>query len=264
MQLPLEMIRAVLSHFGYTEKCRLRCVCSLWCEMLDDLLKEVTWRDVEKDLNLQQRNDGGNGLYLWYLAPETTEMNVCRRYGQITIDISENDHLDLTSDEEMELAFSMLADEIGSRQVHLLRRLSGLFLKECFELYNEQYKGLVQLAFPQDLLPLILVKPSILGGLFIEFTPRSFLRYANGHKSIQDFKLSRDENGKWDGLGDVWETMTVRQILERFTPTRIETSGNVTFKTLSHNEDSNTISHLFEAIIFFAEQVRMKKSIPWH
>jgi len=266
--LPTEMIFNILQHLPYSEMFRLQSICSLWRDFLDEIVIDMTWEDIENDLDLQIQEipnvEGENHpvveLYKWCLVPDddTSPTSLCRFFAMETIRIS-NEH----EGDEMQKALESLQNRIGIKQFRLARELTHSFLDDTFKVYNEHYKT-VNITMPRDLLALILAKRTSTS-FHVEFTPRSYLKYANGVKSAQDFKMYRylsEGEWKWEGLGDNWELMTARQILEQFTPTRVE-GGQVTFKLLCLNGGSNTISHLFEAIIYLSEQIRIGHPIPW-
>lgn len=273
--LPLEMVFTILHYMPYSEKFRLRSVCSLWRDFFDEQIPELTWEDIDLNLEIREMEvpliaNQIAELYRWYLVPANEDLpSLCRFYATETIRISNeaengDDTTTLLADtEEMKLALQSVHDCLGEKRYRLVRDLTHTFMEETFKIYNEHYKT-VQISMPQDLLAIILAKRTS-ASFHVEFTPRSYLRYANGVKSAQDFKMFRhfeDGEWKWEGLGDNWENMTARQILEQFSPTRVE-GGQVTFKLLCLNRESNTISHLFEAIVYLSEQIRAGSPIVW-
>jgi hypothetical protein len=279
--LPNEIIDLILNLLPYKDMHRLKAVSSEWKDSLTFLIAQVSWKRISNELDLIIiRDDAIENLeYNWFLSPKNTILEPCslpQLYGISQIEYTygypnlvqscdfynSNDEPNVLREKRTKWCDIVLTNHVGKIQYKLMKNLTFLFMKEQFDIYNEHYP--VKLSFGENIVPLILVKKTN-NLLKIQFTSDGFMINEENRKE-HDFKLFKSKNDKkawvWQGLGDRWQTMTVKEILQCFSPVQKE-NGQIAFNLLSLNHESNTISHLFEAILYIVDCILDSKKIKW-
>jgi len=287
--LPIEIIYKILNKLPYTEMLRLRSVCIDWNDILNDLHPNVSWEVLgERSLELIMDRDQNNvnELYNWFLHPSPSHykykkneyLSLPRMYGMEMInytlgtdDVIENcpyydkdDSDDIISKKRRRWTQHKLINEIGRRRFKIIAHIGTTFLEERLKIFNETYP--LQLKLHTTTTPLIIAKRFKNGEFRVQFTSDGFMGQFPNYREhdFKMFKYPSTNNPKsylWEGLGDNWETMSARHIIETFKPSK--TNQGIKLKLLCLNEASMTISHLLEAIIYLTEQKIDGKTIPW-
>ena len=292
-ELPYETVEHILNTLSYFEMHRLKVVSKDWNEILTYLISRFTWERFsdtnELDLVLDRSKHNPDPNYNWFLKPskylyehlENEEYtSLPQLYGVSQIEYTfgsptviqhcefyrQDDPAEIMKHKRKLWCDQVIINEIGQSHYMLIKQLTKLFLTERFDVYNKHYP--VKLSFGENMIPLLLAKRTD-DFLRIQFTSDGFMSHEDIRRE-HDFKLfkhkTKDENNRdkwsWEGLGDEWENMTVRKILETFNPVQKE-QGQISFSVLALNHTTNTISHLFEAIIYVSECILDGHPIEW-
>lgn len=287
-ELPYEIVYTILETLPFSEQNRLRVVCKYWQECLDRIIQYTTWEDLteERNLNLvfdEARPEQPNA-YSWFMRPNEyayeleeneTYPNLFREFGVALIyytfgagGVPENCeyfNADDTPEEKakkrLRWAQHRVKQEIGELKSELVLEVTERFIKERLDIFNSIYP--LQITAVSGVPMFLAMRTN--KSFHIEFTTQSFMSNQHGHNP-NDFKMyvKKDNKGEWvwEGLGDNWEEKTARQVMECFAPKRTNET-QLTFQGLCVNQESNTISHLFEAIIYLTEMHLLGKTIIW-
>lgn len=300
--LPYEIIEHILDLLPYVEMHRLKLVCKEWKDIFSYLIDKFTWERFSIELGLiVDRNIEGDGPdpnpnYSWFLRPskylcEQSKYNcLIQLYGVSQIEYTfgypnvvqycdfykPDDHIDVIREKRNKWCDQVIINEVGPIQYKLMKQLTKLFVTEILNTYNTNYP--IKLSFGDNMIPLLLAlhqpgthktdKDATSSVVRFQFTSDGFMAHGENRRE-HDFKLFKQKkivNNKevweWEGLGDGWENMTVRKILECFNPQQ-KADGQIFFNILSFNQNTNTISHLFEAILYIADSVLTGNPIKW-
>ena len=289
---PIEIIYKILNELSYTEMLRLRSVCNQWKDILNDLHKDITWErlgDQSLELKMERNLNNPNELYNWFLCPSPSHYkdsvvdgnieyeSFPRSYGLAMIDYTlgmnevidscpyynEDDSDKIVINKRRMWAQQTIKNKIGNKNFIIMMKMGSLFLEERIKIFNETYP--LQINLHNSSTPLIIAKRFKNGDFRVQFTTDGFMGQSPNFRE-HDFKMFKYYSNSstkflWEGLGDNWENMSARHIIETFKPSK--TNNGIQLKLLCLNQASMTISHLLEAIIYLAEQKLDGNPIPW-
>lgn len=214
-----------------------------------------------------------------------------------------NDQPEILLEKRKRWCDQVIINEVGNTQYKLMKQLTKEFIKERFDIYNSHYpvkltfgENIIPLLLARRTMNEFRVQFTSEGFMAHEQIRREhdfklfkFKQIKNADSFEDNIEIHNTQNNtptinttnniinntthntlnnttnnawKWEGLGDNWENMNVKQILEAFNPT-LKEDGQISFNILSLNPNSNTISHLFEAILYVSECILDKHPIKW-
>lgn len=296
--LPSEVVYLILEKLPFQEKHNLKSVCWEWKCHMDDLLRHPTYLRHLRELYIQVDNDtsnpDANPHYTWYMWPKAHEynkldkpegINICKLIGKEIIYYSfgmqdipnkceywiSGDSAENIISKRKKWALHQLEKEIGSTNIKNLLRFRDAYIKETVHWFNYIYPpeltkcpALTEEMCGQYIIVLLIQ----LDPFRIEYSLNGFTR--NGvYCSEHDFKMYRytpqepNESEKsvevWEGLGDKWSEQTASEILSHFKYSIEEPE----ISQFCRNPESNTISHIFEAIAYLVWEYLNGNRIPW-
>ena len=291
---PTEIIYKIFNELPYTELLRLRSVCKEWKDILNNLHPNVSWEVLgERSLELIMDRDPNNpnDFYNWFLHPSPSHykseknqyMSLPRMYGIEMINYTlgtdgviencpyynqDDSDNEIISNKRQQWARHKLINDFGLRRFKIIKHIGTTFLEERLTIFNKTYP--LQLKLHTSNTPLIIAKRFKNGEFRVQFTSDGFMGQFPNYRE-HDFKMFKYKDASsnntkksmflWEGLGDDWENMSARKIIETFKPSK--TNTGIKLKLLCLNEASMTISHLLEAIIYLSEQILDGNTIPW-
>lgn len=254
--MPVEILYSVFEHVGFVEKNRLRNVCKLWKDIIDDLLERGTSKEIGEALEIEYNEDHfyqGSEEYSWYLCPKSRQENLCILVGWKVLEyqiLAEEADSEFDPDnKESRSSYALYLACGGDLEYKLLTSLRNQFVRYRIELFNHLYgtdftPGSIGLG-GEDV-PVLLVLERDNGEMFLEFTLNDAGTFHPYDYKICVRKDPDDGTYKWMGHGDDWlEIEDPREILKRYW-----NEEEQRYESFNNNIESSTTSHILELIVY--------------
>lgn len=265
--LPVEILCNIFHNIDYLEKQRLREVCSLWKDCVDEMMERSSSKDIQDTLDLVYHKDEYNlSDYGWYICPRQNPENMCVAAGWKIVEyaiLAEDMPEEYPNNPLARSLYALTTVTTTSVQRKLLTKLREQFVNSRITLFNELFATnltVTDIGATQEDIPLLLVIERDNGELFIEFTLNEPDTYHPADYKICVTKTENGENAEnantfeWLGQGDDWlDIDDPKEILQRFWK-----EDEQRYTPFHNNDGSRTISHLLELVVFATQQHILK------
>lgn len=284
--LPHEIIYTILEKLSFKEKHTLKTVCNYWKDCLQRMITYTKSSDISQELGLSFKNGKGEFSsleeYDWainildnnneYIRPSLIFGKEILNYSFGLDNIGErceywnaNDSSEDIIAKRVRWAYECLERQIGIEKVRLFQELRRRIWDEIIYHFNELYPLDIKLN-PDKFIPLISIVENK-EDIYLDFVINGYIyNREQGWANYHNFKMNIKRSAKgwvWSGLGDEWENMCALDIIKQFFKTEGATGKGVSLKEMCTNTESNTISHLFEAIFYLVMKSKFGETVKW-